>query len=133
MRGVGPGKDYSRIMALTEWCEGEGAPWHEDREAFIAPLRAALKAFFADPKAKAEKWPLGYFGDPGRYLAEAKASGAPAGPDSDLIARQKAAVDRCELAKSEGRFEDAAKAKAEADAIAAERRRLRAKGSQHAA
>lgn len=127
-RIVGVSKDHGRVQDLVAWAEGEGAAWHEDREAFLAPLRTALGAFFADDRAKAAEWPLAWFSDPGKYLGSAKAK-TPSTPDAALAAKQKAAVDRCEAAKSEGRFDDAAAAKAEADAIAAERRKLRARSA----
>jgi hypothetical protein len=126
---VGASKDHTRIQDLVAWSEAHGSAWHEDAEAFLAPLRAALGSFLADERAKAEGWPLAWFSDPGKYLGAAKANGGQASPDAALAARQKAASDRCEAAKSEGRFDDAAKAQAEAEAIAAERRKLRARSA----
>ena len=122
------GKDYLRMQEIAEWCERRGKAWHEDPAAFLAPLRQALPAFFADEGAKAQGWPLAFFGDREKFYALGAKSTAST-PDAALAARQKAAVDRCEAAKSEGRFEDAQKASAEADAIAAERRKLKARSA----
>jgi hypothetical protein len=117
--------DYRVIEGIVAMCDLEGAPWGEDPDAFMVPLRAALGVFFADDKCKAQGYPFQWLKEPGSYLARARMAKAATGPDADLAAKQADAQAKLDEAISQTRQDEIERWRAEVMRIAEERRKQR--------